>query len=56
MYLLASSVKELFVLSLYPTIVLDAFMQRTDENIRDLSMQRGRVGRTILTGRWALVA
>lgn len=41
MYLLASSVKELFVLFLYPTIVLDALMQRADEDVRDPSMQRG---------------
>lgn len=52
MYLLASSVKELFVLSLYPTIVLDALMQRADEDVRDPSMQRG--ARRLNNSHWAL--
>jgi hypothetical protein len=38
--LLASSAKELLVLSLHPTIVLDAFMQRADDNSRYPSIQR----------------
>ncbi|KAG9912510.1 hypothetical protein KCU94_g185, partial [Aureobasidium melanogenum] len=39
-YPLASSARELFVLSLHPTIVLNAFMQRADENSRYPSIQR----------------